>query len=392
MTPTLSELLARGQRTEVEQLARQRLSKAPRDWEALAALASVQLDQGKPDAARSTLALANEADRARWELRWVAARLEAATGEPDTAEALLRRLWKEQPDRAEVAHALGTFLASQGRHGDAKPLLQRAVELAPERWPHHFALASTLLELRETQAGVDALRQVLRLNPRHATSYTMLARVLMFQGQRDEAKRLLEGALPTVDQPALVEGLMGSLLASNGAFSEGLALLDRALGALPDHAGFNADKARVLLSLGRVDQLRAFCEALERTGRASTSSRLALAEALEVSQPQEALALYRQVVATDPTDWLAANAAGLLLLRGPAPSSEAMDEARELFELAFDRSGGQVEPALNYAMVLGLSGEIEDSLYLARQVVAVADEGPIHDEAQRLIQMLGDME
>jgi Tfp pilus assembly protein PilF len=358
----------------------------------LTELASLQLEQGDPDAARSTLALADEADRSRWELRWVAARIEVATGEPAAAEALLRGLWEEQPERAEVAHALGSFLAGKGRPGDARPPLQRAVELAPEHWLHHFTLASVLLELKETQAAIAALQQSLRLNPRHAPSYTTLARILMFQGRRDEAQRLLEGALPTVEQPALIEGLLGSLLAGNGALSEGLALLEKALAVLPGHSGFNADKARVLLSLGRLDELQAFCDTLERAGCASTPTRLALAEALEPSRPEEAFALYQQVVASDPGDWLAANAAGLLLLKGGAPGPETVQEARQLFETALDRSGGQVEPGLNLSMVLGLAGEIADALQLARQVAAVAPEGPVREEAERLIELLADVE
>jgi tetratricopeptide (TPR) repeat protein len=380
MTTPLRELLASGRRAEAEEAAAKRLASAPHDAEALAALASLQLERGDFAAARGTLARAAPEARAQWELRWVSTLMEVATGAP-SAEALLRQCWADQPERAEVAHALGDFLATGGRPKEAVPLLERALALAPSHWLYAFTLATARLEVGETQGAVDALNQALHLNPRHTASYTTLARVLLFQGRREEARQLLDAALPAVDDPALVEGLMGSLLAGDGALEKGLQLLERALEAHPEHAGFNADKARVLLSLGRDDELAAFCGALDAAGRASTPTRLAWAESLESSQPEKALTLYRKVLESDPANWLAANAAGLLLLREP----EGAEEARRLLELALERSGGRVEPALNLARALVSLGEHEAGTKLARQVMAAVPSGPLHDAAARLL-------
>ncbi|TSC22695.1 tetratricopeptide repeat protein [Corallococcus sp. Z5C101001] len=384
MTTPLQELLATGRRVEAEEQALKQLARAPHDAEALAALASLQLERGDFAAARGTLARAAPEERAQWGLRWVSTLLDVATGAP-SSEALLRQCWADQPERAEVAFAFGDFLAAAGRPKEALPLLERALALAPSHWLCAFTLATARLEVGEPQGAIDALDQALRLNPRHTASYTTLARVLLFQGRREEARQLLDAALPAVDDPALVEGLQGSVLAGGGALEEGLRLLDRALAAHPDHAGFNADKARVLLSLGRVDELAAFCGALEGAGRGSTPTRLAWAESLEPSQSQKALALYRQVLEADPADWLAANAAGLLLLREPGVETAALEEARRLLELALERSGGRVEPALNLARALVLQGEHEAGTKLAQQVMAAVPSGPLHDAAARLL-------
>lgn len=384
MTTPLQELLATGQRAEAEEQALKRLARAPHDAEALAALASLQMERGDFAAARATLARAAPAERAQWELRWVGTLLDVATEAP-SSEALLRQCWEDQPQRAEVAYAFGDFLAARGRPREALPLLEQALALAPSHWLYAFTLATVRLEVGETQGAIDALEQALGLNPRHTASYMTLARVLLFQGRREEARQLLDAALPAVEDPALVEGLLGSLLAGDGALDKGLQLLERALETHPDHAGFNADKARVLLSLGRVDELAAFCDALEGAGRASTPTRLAWAESLESSQPEKALALYRQVLEADSADWLAANAAGLLRLREPEVETAALEEARRLLELALERSGGRVEPALNLARVLVLLGEHEAGTKLAQQVMAAVPSGPLHDAAAQLL-------
>ena len=290
-SPSLRELLTRGQRTEAEQQARRRLAQAPQDVEALATLASLQLERGSLSMARSTLAQAAAADRSRWELSWVGALLELSTAEPAAAQALLARLWREHPDKAEVGYTWGNFLANHGHAQEARAPLTRAVELAPDDGLYHFALATVLLELDETPAATEHLKHTLRLRPSHTATYTTLARLLMLEGREDEARRLLETALPVVEEPALVQGLLGSLRVSTGELSEGLELLEKALIAFPEHPGFNADKARVLLAQGRTRELLTFCEDLERAGRASSPTRIAQAQALAPTEPQRALEL-----------------------------------------------------------------------------------------------------
>ena len=388
MTASLRELLARGERTEAEQQARKRLSQAPQDVEALATLASLQLERGSFSMARSTLAQAAPADRSRWELRWVAAMLDVSESPPDAAQTLLARLWREHPDKAEVGYAWGTFLANQGLPDRAREPLTRAVTLAPDHGLYHFALATVLLELGEPAVATRHLQDTVRLLPSHTAAYAALARLLLLEDKAGEARRLLEAARPVVDQPALLEGLLGSLRVGEGALAEGLALLERALNVFPDHAGFNADKARALAALDRTAELLAFCDGLERTGRGSTPTRLVWAAALERTRPAEALTLYGRVMEQDPSDWMAANNAGLLALHG-SDAEAAPREARPLFELAFVRSDGRVEPALNLARTLALLGEKDKALHLAQQVVAAAPEGPLRDEARRVIRLLG---
>nr|WP_253894244.1 tetratricopeptide repeat protein [Myxococcus xanthus] len=311
--------------------------------------------------------------------------VEVATGEPAAAEALLRQCQADEPERAEVAHALGDFLAGQGRPLDALAPLKRVAALEPAQWMYAFTLATVQLELGQTKEAIASLQNALHLNPSHSASYTALARILLLQGQRHEARQLLEAALPVVNEPAWVEGLLGSLLAGDGALEAGLMLLERALSAHPEHAGFNADKAQVLLSLGRIEELVSFCEALEQSGEASSATRLAWAEALEHERPEQALELYRQLMESDPGDWLAANAAGLLPLRESAGEAEALDEAREFLSLALERSNGRVEPALNLARVLLSRGEVEAGRDLARQVIAAVPSGPLRAEAEQLL-------
>jgi predicted CXXCH cytochrome family protein len=110
--------------------------------EAQVSLATLELSQGDPEAARRALETALRI--APWFVPAYVnlADLERVLGRDEAGEALLRRALEVAPELAEPHHALGLWLIRAGRRDEALAELARAAALAPEN--ARFALVHAL--------------------------------------------------------------------------------------------------------------------------------------------------------------------------------------------------------------------------------------------------------
>ncbi len=116
----------------------------------------------------------------------------------DHAAALpqLEAAQKKEPEHGQVLYFLALCHARQGRPELALPLLDRLMQRDP-RWSNYsawFLLIEIHDQNQDRQASLDNCRELVKLSPT-LQHKCLLAEHLLAAGQKDEARRLLEGAL-----------------------------------------------------------------------------------------------------------------------------------------------------------------------------------------------------
>ncbi len=101
----------------------------------------------------------------------------------------LGRLYRGDGALDEAARLLsqGAELVQHEQPVKAIPLLVEALDLHSESWEGWLFLALAHRDLRNWEAASDALREVLRLQPRHAEALSERSLVLLAQGRGEEA-------------------------------------------------------------------------------------------------------------------------------------------------------------------------------------------------------------
>ncbi|GAB3782049.1 putative 2OG-Fe(II) oxygenase [Dyella agri] len=191
---TLGELLlGAGRPGEAEPLLRRAATKLPR---AALLLARHCNDSQRPAEALALLAplCASGAVDAELATQHVAAL--AALGRRDEAAGFYRRAVEAAPTDPVAVHALAIALGASGEHVEAERAAARALTLGAATAATHFTRARSLVALGEFAHAEAALRDSLRLEPRHVEAHDHLARLVwMRSGDLAQATTTLDEAL-----------------------------------------------------------------------------------------------------------------------------------------------------------------------------------------------------
>lgn len=110
----------------------------------------------------------------------------------------------------------------------AIPLLVEALDLHSESWEGWLFLALAHRDLGDWEAASDALREVLRLQPRHAEALSERALVLLAQGRGEEALDHARLAVQIEPESAAFRSNLGLVLMEGGDLAGARAELDEA--------------------------------------------------------------------------------------------------------------------------------------------------------------------
>jgi tetratricopeptide (TPR) repeat protein len=325
---TLGELLLNaGRHDEAEPLLRRAATKLPH---AALLLARHCNDRQRPADALALLAPLCATGRVNAELAAQHVAALAALGRQDEAAAFYRRASEAAPDDPVAAHALAIALGAAGRHAEAERSAGRALARGRPSAAAHFTHARSLVALGEFARAEAALRDGLRLEPRHVEAHDHLARLVwMRTGDRAQSTAALDRALQTFPGDE-------ALLAAKAAILQGAGDARGAYACLAAPAA-RAQAAPTLLVRAGLAALefdpataRALAERALRVSPSATAARNLLAAALlGVGDAREALRHCETLLAGAPDDqYLIALQATAWRLLGDARHDAYCDYAR----------------------------------------------------------------
>jgi len=198
-TPTLTSLaellLIAGRGAEAVPLLQRAIHGSPPYPRAALLLARHYLDTGQPAAALEVAApWCNSSVDADLAALHVAAC--AALGRQDDAVAHYRRLVALAPDNLTAAHALAVALNAAKQPHEGERIVRQTLCRSRPTATLHFTHARSLMALERFDRAEQALRECVRLGPRHAEAHNSLAQLIwMRTGNIVEATRVLDQAL-----------------------------------------------------------------------------------------------------------------------------------------------------------------------------------------------------
>jgi len=364
------------------------------------ALASQLLDAGDLPGAERVLAplMGVKSDA---QVLGVMGALRLRQNRPAEAETLLAHASAADPKEPAHAMNLARARAAQGRSDDAITAYRAAIKLNPALVAAYFELAVLQQRAGRLQDAEATLRRLLRAMPDNAQAKLMLGMVLMETGRPGDAETLLRRALSDASdnrtQASLRNGLAWAIRRQN-RHEEALAEME-AVGRLdPTLPRLDIQRAEIMQDLQRYDDaLEIFGAALAREphsphlhcayndllyrlgrkedflssyGRAPKSRALMLDKAAFLTQddrPAEAYEIYRELLALDPADPIAAtNAARMLSLLG------CHAEASRTFDAVLGQHGNSPDICNTAAEAALLGGDARKSLTLYQQTLRLS--------------------
>jgi putative PEP-CTERM system TPR-repeat lipoprotein len=353
---------ALGQAAQAEDLARRHVARRPEDPRGAKLLASLELADGRPDAAAGTLSRLADRGAADVEALDMLGRAHAAAGRPREAAAAFERAVALAPNDAGLLARLAAARLAAGDPAGTAEAAQGSLELRPDQAGAREMLALTALTRGDLAAAEAELARldpaarageaagvlegtirlgrldlagartsfetVLRSHPESVTARLGLARVLLAQNQPAEAERLLVEVLER--QPANAEALgrLGALARSGGPrAASARAALERVQAAAPAEAAPALALASVLAGAGEHARAVAVLETepLRAPGRGAALP-LARSQAYAALERwEEAEAAARAALAEEPQNAAARRQLALLLNRaGNVQGAEAL--------------------------------------------------------------------
>jgi TolB-like protein/Tfp pilus assembly protein PilF len=262
----------------------------------------------------------------------------------EEAVDLFRRAIEIDPDYALAYVGLADAFMLLGDYGalgleemvaSAEPALNRALELDVRLAPAYASLGAIRTKQFNFAAAEAAHLRAIELDPNYATAYHWYGDLLVsYAGRPSEAIPLLERALALDPLSPAVNVTMGQAFEGVGHFERAVEFYDRAIDMAPDYPGSYFLLARIKHNaFGRLDEaFRWRTEGLSRNPRQV----IALANMgmmfLDLGDDETAERWIDQAISLSPGHF-AANRALVLLFRYRGNESQALENARRLFEL-----------------------------------------------------------
>jgi tetratricopeptide (TPR) repeat protein len=286
-------------------------------------LADALLAVGRLDEARDELDAASRLEPDRPEAFVVRSRLFSRLGDRAGAEAALEHAIALDPGLEEAYLALAALQRDAGREALAiRTLGALAAHVASA--PAEEALGRAALRARNRKGAREHLRRAIELDGARNDARVELARLALGDGDVELGLASLTTAAERSREPRLSLELARAFVLS-GRRAQGLALLDR----LEEDAatpGARLDVAVAFLDVGVPNRAASIATAVlaeDRRGDHRGAARAVSARAVEaLGKPRDAIAIWQEVLATDP-EYVIAVSARARLLREAGRASEA---------------------------------------------------------------------
>jgi tetratricopeptide (TPR) repeat protein len=174
----------------------------------------------------------------------------------EEGEAILTYPGEPESSRAEAARLAqkASKRAAEGNYDKAIGIFQRVLELQPSLHSARRDLAMVYVEKGDVDNATDHLVEVLRVDPKDAWSWVVLANLYIREKRDPETgERFLRRALELKPDDAWALNSLAAVAREQGRSDEAAQLFDRAIAANPEFANPYYGKAMLLQRGGRTD-------------------------------------------------------------------------------------------------------------------------------------------
>jgi tetratricopeptide (TPR) repeat protein len=320
--------------------------------------------------------LAEEPDDVR--VIWQVAVAEGRRGDLEAAARWLEHALSVEPDNPSLLFQLGEVAYHRGLNEEARRALTRAVELAPDDADALYLLGFVLGDQGDHAAAQESARRALRINPSLGRAHANLslerfdAHSYARAREQREARGLGDG-MSVVEEGQLAHYGLGLAFRHKGYLDEALREYTVALERGEDRQLVQQAMAEVHLLRRDPQAAIALYDQLLETQPDSPKLWNERGVALHQSgRGREALEAYQRAVAADGSYAIALNNLGV------ASFHEGQREAAfDAFRRALQEQPGFLKARLNLALLLVRQSEHSHALEGYRQVLRLAPEHPV---------------
>lgn len=362
------------------------IEKNPKHYRTLVQLAGISLRSNDPVQARGWAEKAIAVDGAALAPRVLLVRSHNAAGDFQLGLDTARNLLEANPKNPGLLQAIGDSQSKLGLTEEAVKTYETLVEVAPFSISAHFLLARAYLENRQFKQTLPAFQRALAIDPNHYPTRLAFARFALAGREVDLAAPVIESLSSQFnDNPEVLE-LEGNLALARGDLATAVASLSESQRIFAEGDIFRQsvvqNLAFALWQQGERDRAQAELEKWLVHSPQDTGVRLQLATAqAEVGRTEAAIQNYRQVVETEPANWLARNELAVVLHK-----KGDLGEARNQAEAAFAQAGENAAVMDTLAAILLAEGDHESARPLLERARKMAPNQP--DIALHLSQAL----
>lgn len=209
---------------------------------------------------------------------------------------------------------LGLTRFAQGDAATARSELEKSLKVDPDLLESRVVLASSHIKNQNYATAIEVLKKGLTGTPRDALVHSYLAQAYLLQRKIGEAKQHLEAAKAASPQYLAPYLNLAALYAAEGENAKALAEYEKALAIAPDNLQLLVSAGRLSDRMGDDKKALAYLLRAKGTGQ-KESHRPLLAYYLAKKNPEQALALSDEVLASRPDDAAALEDKGRLLSR-----------------------------------------------------------------------------
>ncbi len=263
---------------------------------------------------------------------------------------------------------LGETLLVMDRPVEARKAFDAAIELGGNPVAIQNRIAAYHLEKKEYTAAQQIYQQLVDAGQADPDAYVRLSELLRANGKLADGIKILQDGLKLYPESGYLHLRLGSELAALRRYQEALPLLERAFSLWPNDPRVLRTYSLVLGKIGDTDNAAKIAAKLHALQPESSNEAILYAMQLEANnQAQEAEAVYRSVIKTDPDNALALNNLASLLSK-----KRAWTEAEQYAKQANDLVKGNAHLLDTLGWVYYQQARLEEAVTVLEQASQAA--------------------
>lgn len=235
---------------------------------------------------------------------------------------------KSSPHSALDCYRNAHLAAQRQAWNEALSLIRQALSLAPQQPEFHYALANMLADSGDSAAARPALEEALRLRPGFFEAWNNLGLLCEDLGENETAENAFRQALALRPVSSGARLKLARRCRLNGRHEQALSVCESGLQQTPGDEALLREEIANLILLDRCAQAHARLRVFGMAGEQGRRLWHRLAQRLAANNAiAPAREIYRELAASQTSDWLARMGAALCLPVIPE-SAAALDAAR----------------------------------------------------------------